>query len=1174
MATLNTIRTVSVRYQSEGADRFRSDADAAAASQANLAQATEQAATVTDMASRRQLSAASAYDRVRASVDANYRAQQALERATRTVDRAFQQGVIDAAAYERTLAQIQARFATTTSAADKMAAAWRNLGAVGEANSRLLTPEGRLGSLSSDGTVQMRPGTGAAANQNAASRRLRNDELQNLTSQGIDVLTSLQGGMNPFTVALQQGGQIAPMFMGEGGVSIGSALRDIGNRVAGSIESVFDKLKIGQRDPAHPEGENGATASGALQEEAISRGADRFGESTERMGGAAARLASRIGIVGGAIGGLTATVIAGVAAQQSYASTQTALAQQLSGIGRASGVTAGQINALAPAAAAAGSVSVRSAREMAGEFAATGRIGAEMYTGLIGTAKNYAATTGQELPDATKALAAAFSDPVKGADALNKQLGFLDAATRENIETLSAQGDRLGAQRALFDAYKGSLTNAAELTSAWARVTGAAGRTISDVWDGVGRVVDRVVTGGDLETQIETARKALANAQARQDYLPFGLGERDVGTATAYLDKLLEEQRRRQAQSRQADLAQRSTAVDDLVKQYNVQQERLKQIEQNATRIRTELAAGVLDPNGESKRTAEGLESSARRIREDLAQGGTQFANAIREAQFNLRTVGFSPQAQRVAGINERAENEIRALSTDPNDPLLRDFQINAIRERARIELETARQQAVYDTSSGSGRYARGLGQAPEQYRDLYYDAATRYGVNPDLLVAQGYRESRFNPRAVSPVGAEGIAQFMPGTRRGMGNFDPFDPTQAIPKQAELMAQLLRQFNGNEVAALVGYNAGPRRAERFLAGGSDVSTLPRETQDYIKAILTPPPNAEQQVRAQVERNSALDDERQKLDAANRFLDRNGEAYDAATRAQQMLSAAQASGIEITAEYRASIERNAAAMASASRALASTQAGRGLEFDRDQLGRTRIEQASFSRARSIFGDVTSPMAQAYIGQANDNAALLESKAAVTDAMGGFVTDLRRGTDAASAFSSMLGRLADRALNGLTDSLVSGLFSAGSKGGAAAGGLGGIFASIGSVFGFANGGIMGPNGPLPLRAYSSGGIADSPQLALYGEGRMPEAYVPLPDGRRIPVAMQGGGAANANTAASNPGPMELTVKVDGANGDAQIRSMVAQGVAEGIGEYNRQLDRTLGSRMLKVQQRAAG
>lgn len=75
---------------------------------------------------------------------------------------------------------------------------------------------------------------------------------------------------------------------------------------------------------------------------------------------------------------------------------------------------------------------------------------------------------------------------------------------------------------------------------------------------------------------------------------------------------------------------------------------------------------------------------------------------------------------------------------------------------------------------------------------------------------------------------------------------------------------------------------------------------------------------------------------------------------------------------------------------------------------------------------------------------------------------------------------------------------------------------------SIFGFANGGIMTSAGPLPLRQYASGGVASSPQLALFGEGSRPEAFVPLPDGRRIPVAMEGGGSnvvINVNNTASD-------------------------------------------------------
>lgn len=71
-----------------------------------------------------------------------------------------------------------------------------------------------------------------------------------------------------------------------------------------------------------------------------------------------------------------------------------------------------------------------------------------------------------------------------------------------------------------------------------------------------------------------------------------------------------------------------------------------------------------------------------------------------------------------------------------------------------------------------------------------------------------------------------------------------------------------------------------------------------------------------------------------------------------------------------------------------------------------------------------------------------------------------------------------------------------------------------------FGFADGGIMTGAGPLSLKKYASGGVANSPQLALFGEGSQPEAFVPLPDGRRIPVAMEGGGGTTVVMNISTP------------------------------------------------------
>ncbi len=94
------------------------------------------------------------------------------------------------------------------------------------------------------------------------------------------------------------------------------------------------------------------------------------------------------------------------------------------------------------------------------------------------------------------------------------------------------------------------------------------------------------------------------------------------------------------------------------------------------------------------------------------------------------------------------------------------------------------------------------------------------------------WQESNFQTHAVSPAGAQGIAQFMPGTATARGLADPFDPEQAIPKSAALLAELKGQF-GNWGLAAAAYNAGPSRVARFVKGDAD---LPGETQDYVSIV--------------------------------------------------------------------------------------------------------------------------------------------------------------------------------------------------------------------------------------------------------------------------------------------------------------------------------------------------
>jgi hypothetical protein len=107
----------------------------------------------------------------------------------------------------------------------------------------------------------------------------------------------------------------------------------------------------------------------------------------------------------------------------------------------------------------------------------------------------------------------------------------------------------------------------------------------------------------------------------------------------------------------------------------------------------------------------------------------------------------------------------------------------------------------------GPGR-SSGLPEfVPGQYREPLLRSASRWNVSPGLLAAQLMAESGFNPRAVSPAGALGIAQFIPSTARSYGLRDPFDPIASIDAEAHLMSDLLRQFHSVPLA-LAAYNAG------------------------------------------------------------------------------------------------------------------------------------------------------------------------------------------------------------------------------------------------------------------------------------------------------------------------------------------------------------------------------
>lgn len=119
----------------------------------------------------------------------------------------------------------------------------------------------------------------------------------------------------------------------------------------------------------------------------------------------------------------------------------------------------------------------------------------------------------------------------------------------------------------------------------------------------------------------------------------------------------------------------------------------------------------------------------------------------------------------------------------------------------------------------------------PAAYQAKVAELSARFDLSPTLIEALVWQESRWRATAVSPVGARGLAQLMPGTARDLGvNAD--DPFANLEGGARYLREQLDRFDGDLEKALAAYNAGPGRVQK--AGG-----IPRirETQLYVAAIL-------------------------------------------------------------------------------------------------------------------------------------------------------------------------------------------------------------------------------------------------------------------------------------------------------------------------------------------------
>lgn len=391
------------------------------------------------------------------------------------------------------------------------------------------------------------------------------------------------------------------------------------------------------------------------------------------------------------VGGLVALGGAAIYAYASFRSGQKDLEQALKGVGAGAGTTVDRMNAIAEAASSSGMITVGAARDMEIAFAKTGRIGADNFSSLIELAQNYAATTGESIGDATKEVAKAFADPVKGANELNAKLGFLDDKTRQYIQTLVAQGDEEKAQKALLDAMGPSLDNAKDKVTLLGEAWNFVKRMASGAMDAMGHAISEVVNGPGLADRLKALQEERQNATTlggQYVATPFGGTafvpsrplsqiDADIAAVRAKIDKANAD-----AQALQAQNAARaeSIAVGDLVNGLVPEVKQYQDLVNEQTRLQKDLANPLFRQHvADLDQTKQAYDAVTRAVRTYL----TPAQKAQQLAELDIRALNAKTPAQKaeIAAERERLDLAGKAIPAAQAQALIDQAHAKALAE-------------------------------------------------------------------------------------------------------------------------------------------------------------------------------------------------------------------------------------------------------------------------------------------------------------------------------------------------------------------------------------------------------------------------------------------------------------------------------------------------------------
>lgn len=505
--------------------------------------------------------------------------------------------------------------------------------------------------------------------------------------------------------------------------------------------------------------------------------------------------------------------------------------------------------------------------------------------------------------------------------------------------------------------------------------------------------------------------------------------------------------------------------------------------------------------------TAEGNAKDAQRGAEDAFKGMSEAGKRFAEVQREINDL-FLTSAERAAKAANAQREDLQArtesllsLSVQRNEG--NQIELNQAREELRrLEEYASRQEALRERLRRSGQMSP-EGEALTERGALFQARARVQGLEQDIS-RTGDRIGELNQQLgrLRNAGRVGVEEFGPTSR------DPFG------------ADRLRADLDKGAAAQQRFAERMREINALRAQGVDVTGLEALAQKELnealqKAAGTPLRNADLEAVSKIIEEMGrgpqlyLEDQIKGVEALRRELDPTVAAFDRYKAALDQIREAQAVYIQTAGEY------------GLAQAEAADLSERAAKRYREEMERADQKGVDFGRGfESAFGKATSAFEEA-----------VSSGKSFSDVLRSLDQDVAR-----LILRMTLLQPLEKSFKAWHDGFdwgsvgkALGLSLFGSTNISAPAAAGTFSADPNAVAGFADGGIMTSRGRLPLESYASGGIANRPQIALFGEGRRPEAYVPLPDGKSIPVRQIGAApAARGN----------LTISVDARGADAGL------------------------------------